>query len=78
MVFDVAADEEIRDTPSATREIATNVSGVADTMGKKSGTPELDQTVLMTAIVPGSAEENAMWKAKFDNKQRMIRKIAAS
>jgi len=75
---DVAANEEVSDAPSAPGKIMTPVSELADTTGKTSETPESYQTPLTTAVIPGSAEEKAIWKVKFDNKQKMIRVIAAS
>jgi len=45
-------------------------------VGDVPGVPEIPQPPVSTVIAPGSAEEMVALKAKYDQKQRMIREMA--
>jgi len=74
----VAAHEDECDAPIAPGEVATPVSESADAAGKISVVPKSHRTPTTTAFIPGSAEEKAARKVKYDSKQRMLREIAAN
>jgi len=74
----VDADEKVSDTPTASGEITTPVSEQAGISGSTHVPLESLQTPVATIVVPGSAEEKAMWRVKRDNKEKMIREFAAS
>jgi len=76
----VAAHEEVSDAPIAPGEVATPVSESAHAaeIVAPSVLPEAHRTPTTTVIIPGSAEEKAARKIKYDCKQKMLREIAAN
>jgi len=76
----VVACGETRDAPTVPGEIATpghESSGAAAVVESAVQPEAIPQTTTIT-WVPGSAEEKAAMKGKYDHKQLMLREIAAS
>jgi len=72
--------EKTNDVPTIPGEVATPVreSSGAAAVKEPSVLPEAILKPATIAIIPGSAEEKAAMKTKYDRKQEMLREIAAS
>jgi len=74
----VAAHEEVGDAPTDPGEVATPMSESVNTEGETSIMPDVTRTPTIAPVMPGSEEEKAARKVRYDAKRVMIREIAAS
>jgi len=78
IVVDVAANEEVFDRLSMPADVTSPVQGNTGLGEECEERPDRPQGSLTGKNLTGTEEETLALRAKYDNRQRMIREIAAS